>query len=83
MGVQVATACAATVKAISAKQARLSGEIGKAQQAAGLADAKCAALGAELAQLWRDSGRKRLPSEALARKLQRIPKVCCSGAAVA
>lgn len=72
---QVATACAATVKAVSAKQVRLSGEVGKAQQTASLADAKCAALGAELSQLWRDSGWKRMPSEALARRLQRIPKV--------
>ena len=76
--VQVATACAATVKAVSARQARLSGEVGKAQQAASLADAKCAALGAELAQLWRDSGWRRPPSEALARRLQRIPKPCCA-----
>jgi hypothetical protein len=46
----------------------------QAKQAAALADAKCGALGAELARLWRESGVRRLPSEALARRLQRMPK---------
>ena len=76
---QVATACAATVRALGSKQERLGGSVGQAKQAAALADAKCAALGAELARLWRESGVKRIASDTLGRRVQRSAAKCRAG----
>ena len=76
---QVATACAATVRALGAKQERLGGSVGQAKQAAALADAKCATLGAELARLWRESGVKRAASDTIGRKMHRSSVNCRAG----
>lgn len=56
---QVATACAATVKALTMRQERLAGSLSLVKGTASLADAKCDALGAEIARLYRDSGLRR------------------------
>lgn len=63
-GLQVATACAATVKAVATKQERLASTLSIAKEGIALADAKCTALGAEIARLYRDHGfRRRLDPE--------------------
>lgn len=57
---QVATACATTLKAVAARQRRLSIDLSVLKQGNALIDAKCSALGAETARLYRScvSGRK-------------------------
>ncbi len=71
---QVATACAATVKALTVRQERLANSLSLVKGTASLADAKCAALGAEIAKLYRDSGHKRAAhSGSSGKKVPRMP----------
>ncbi|EIE25820.1 hypothetical protein COCSUDRAFT_40078 [Coccomyxa subellipsoidea C-169] len=71
---KVATACAATVKALTARQERLANSLSLVKGTASLADAKCAALGAEIAKLYRDSGLKRAAhSGSSGKKVPRMP----------
>ncbi|BDA44042.1 hypothetical protein COCOBI_05-2260 [Coccomyxa sp. Obi] len=70
---KVATACAATVKALTTRQERTANSLSLVKGTASLADAKCAALGAEVAKLYRDSGLKRAASPC-DRKAHRIPR---------
>jgi len=73
---QVATACAATVKALTERQERLAGSLALVKGTASLADAKCAALGAEIARLYRDSGLRRpaSPGGGAKKATPRVPK---------
>ena len=66
---KVATACAATVKALQ----RIGNSLSLIKGTASLADAKCAALGAEMAKLYRDSGLKRAVSPC-EKKTHRTPR---------
>lgn len=50
---QVATKCAATLKAVNVKEDRLTSVLGIAKHHREMADAKCAALGTEIAKLYR------------------------------
>ena len=50
---QVATKCAATLKAVNVKEDRLTSALGIAKHHREMADAKCAALGTVIAKLYR------------------------------
>jgi hypothetical protein len=67
------------VKALATKNERLSNTVSLLKGTASLADAKCSALGAELAKLYRDSGLKRASrpgtGTSLGKKMARVPAV--------
>ena len=74
-GAQVATACAATVKALTTRQERLAHSLSLVKGTASLADAKCAALGTEIAKLYRDSGLKRAAHAGCSSSGKKVPRV--------
>lgn len=54
---QTASSCAATLRTISAKYERLAGTLAVVKEAANFAEAKCSALGSELARMHRQAAR--------------------------
>ncbi len=54
---QTASSCAATLRTITAKHERLAGTLAVVKEAANFAEAKCSALGSELARMHRQSAR--------------------------
>jgi len=67
------------VKAVAAKQERLSSALSLAKQGNALADAKCSALGAEIARLYRDHGARRMPVTERAHSKKPLPSSKLSG----
>ena len=54
---QTASSCAATLRAMTAKHERLAGTLAVVKESANFAEAKCSALGSELARMHRQSGK--------------------------
>ena len=54
---QTASSCAATLRTMTAKHERLAGTLAVVKEAANFAEAKCSALGSELARMHRQSAR--------------------------
>ena len=54
---QTASSCAATLRTMTAKHERVAGTLAVVKEAANFAEAKCSALGSELARMHRQSAR--------------------------
>ena len=54
---QTASSCAATLRTMTAKHERLAGTLAVVKEAANFAEAKCSALGSELARMHRQAAR--------------------------
>lgn len=54
---QTSSSCAATLRTMTAKHERLAGTLAVVKEAANFAEAKCSALGSELARMHRQSAR--------------------------
>ena len=54
---QTASSCSATLKTMTAKHERMAGTLAVVKEAANFAEAKCSALGSELARMHRQSAR--------------------------
>lgn len=54
---QTASSCAATLRTVTAKHERMAGSLAVVKEAANFAEAKCSALGSEIARMHRQSTR--------------------------